>query len=238
MNMNNNFSPSSTVIEVSQEELFLFHSIDRELYKILVLKLSREPMQSMHVLAFWLWLERAGYRRIIEKLLRLPHSLINQAADEALSCLNFIHSAETSVRNCSYNNGMITVTRSIVIDKEFSLEILLRERNSAVQGVSKVMHGVCLRAFADIMNQVVHDPTRNNYNSTEKTRFECQQSDAAATKMVKPGLKIQPRADDYVQDEEDEEDDILLYLFTNAKYNNKSYEKKLAWKRKRRAVKL
>ncbi|MED6135686.1 hypothetical protein PIB30_049025 [Stylosanthes scabra] len=237
MNMNsNNFTHSSTVIQISQEELFLFHTIDRELYKILVLNLSREPTQSMHVLAFWLWLERAGYRRMIEKLLRLPHSLINQAADEALSCLNFIHSTETSIRNCSYNNGMITVTRSIIMDKEFSFEILFRERNSAVQGVSKVMHDVCLRAFADIMNQVVHDP--RNYNSTEKTRFECQ-SDVAATKMVKkPALKIQP-ADDYVQDEDDEEeDDILVSFFTNAKYNNKSYEKKLAWKRKRRAIKL
>ncbi|MED6135687.1 hypothetical protein PIB30_049026 [Stylosanthes scabra] len=137
-------STPSTELEISQEEFCLFHSIDRELYKVLVFNLSRDPRISMHVLAFWIWLERIGYRRLVQNLLRLPFAIVNQAANEAVTCLNIIKGIH------SYINVDVPVTRRILADREFSLHILATYRNFAVQEVSQILAEVCFNALSDI----------------------------------------------------------------------------------------
>ncbi|MED6205288.1 hypothetical protein PIB30_016474 [Stylosanthes scabra] len=166
-NNNNNFrsmpvrvfssTPSSGVFEISQEEFLLFHNIDRELYKILVFNLSRDPRISMHVLAFWLWLECIGYSRLVQNLLRLPFSLIDQAADEAVACINFIKGDR------SYVNTDVPVTRMIIADTRFSLQFLNTHRKLALQEVAKILVEVCFNALSDIRYRA--EQIRRNLNS-------------------------------------------------------------------------
>ncbi|XP_031267907.1 uncharacterized protein LOC116126353 isoform X3 [Pistacia vera] len=57
---------------VSQEEFKIFHEIDRELYTILAINLWRDPVDSMQIMALWLWLERTGFNNcLMEKEISL-----------------------------------------------------------------------------------------------------------------------------------------------------------------------
>ena len=156
-------------IAISQQEFLLFHNIDRELYKILVLNLSREPTQSMQILAFWLWLERVGFRSVIDKILSLPYTLINAVVGEALTCLNCINTSQTYA---SFEGNDIPLTRSLV-DKEISLQILYENRSFAVQGVTKILDDVCVRALSDIVQQV---KVRNLIQSRVEGQIEVMSS--------------------------------------------------------------
>ncbi|QHO57522.1 hypothetical protein HN51_012098 [Arachis hypogaea] len=148
--MNNGFRwmlhlPSS-VIEFSQEEFLLFHRTDRELYSVLVFTLSRHPLQSLRVLAFWIWLERLGYRGTIQKILRLVLPDINQVADEAVTCLLCI----SKVAFFPFND--IPVMKRLM-DEEISLEILHTHRILVLQGVDETEHDVCRKAVGDLMSE-------------------------------------------------------------------------------------
>ncbi|XVF48892.1 hypothetical protein PTKIN_Ptkin03bG0225000 [Pterospermum kingtungense] len=59
---------------VSQEEIKLFHTVDRKLYTVLVINLWRDPVESIQVIALlWLWLERVGFGNVVQKTLPLPN---------------------------------------------------------------------------------------------------------------------------------------------------------------------
>ncbi|KAK7363304.1 hypothetical protein VNO77_05440 [Canavalia gladiata] len=139
---------------VTQEEFNLFHRIDRELYKILVNNLLREPAESMQVFAMWLWLERVGFRNVVKKVLSLPNILINEVADETVMCLNCINSNSLNVASSSSEGGDIPLLQSLM-DKEISLQFLHENSGNALQGVAKVLQDVCVRAFSDIMSQAM-----------------------------------------------------------------------------------
>lgn len=142
---------------VTQEEFNLFHRMDRELYKILVVSLFRDPEESMQVHAMWLWLERVGFRNVVKRVLALPNILINDVADETVMCLNCINSNNNNLKMSSLfssESSEIPLLQSLV-DKEISLQFVYENRSSALQGVAKVMQEVCVRAFTDIMQQAM-----------------------------------------------------------------------------------
>ncbi|XP_022147684.1 uncharacterized protein LOC111016553 [Momordica charantia] len=138
-------SSSSSSTFVSQEEFNLFHKIDRELYAILAVKIRRDPMEALQIMAFWLWLERAGFRHIVFRMLRLPLLLINELADEAAAAL----AALSSDRPPPFSD--LTLTRNF-LEREISLRFLYANRQIAVQGIDKLRNDVCFRAFQDIMD--------------------------------------------------------------------------------------
>ncbi|RDX75870.1 hypothetical protein CR513_44203, partial [Mucuna pruriens] len=137
---------------VTKEEFNLFHKIDRELYKILAVNLYREPVESMQILAMWLWLERVGFRNMVKSVLSLPNTLINDVADETTMCLNCINNS--LIIPPSSECSEIPLLQSLV-DKEISLQFLYENRVNALQGVAKVEREVCVRAFTDIMQQAM-----------------------------------------------------------------------------------
>ena len=142
---------------VTQEEFNLFHRMDRELYKILVVSLFRDPAESMQVHAMWLWLERVGFRNVVKRVLALPNILINDVADETVMCLNCINSNNNNLKMSSLfssESSEIPLLQSLV-EKEISLQFVYENRSSALQGVAKVMQDVCVRAFTDIMQQAM-----------------------------------------------------------------------------------
>nr|DAD29293.1 TPA_asm: hypothetical protein HUJ06_030761 [Nelumbo nucifera] len=132
---------------VTIEELRSFHSIDRELYSRLVIKLRRDISTSMQVIALWMWLEDVGYPNIIHKMLSLPDSLVKALADEALICLNCITSDSSPPPP---TNNCIPCTLGLM-KQDISLQFFHDNRLSAIRGITKKLNNVCLRTFADIV---------------------------------------------------------------------------------------
>ncbi|XP_038880472.1 uncharacterized protein LOC120072131 [Benincasa hispida] len=142
-------SSSSSSTFVSQEEFNLFHKIDRQLYTILAINIGRDPIEALQIMAFWLWLERVGFRHVVFRLLRLPVLLINELADEALAALACILSDHPPPLSNDYNNS-IPLTQNFM-KKEISLQFLYANRQAATEGVAKIRNEVCFRAMKDIM---------------------------------------------------------------------------------------
>ncbi|KAJ1380680.1 hypothetical protein SESBI_45821 [Sesbania bispinosa] len=145
-------SLSASSFTVTQEEFFLFHKIDRDLYRILVNNLFREPTECNEIFGMWLWLKRIGFRNMVKKISSLPNLLINEVADETLLCLSCM------------NGGIITPSSSDVTDipllqslmnKENSFQFFYENRVPALQGVARVVQEVCVRAFHDITQQAM-----------------------------------------------------------------------------------
>ncbi|KAE9602492.1 hypothetical protein Lalb_Chr12g0200141 [Lupinus albus] len=142
---------------ITNEELRMFHNIDRIIYWIMVINLCREPTESMQVLAMLLWLEKVGYRHLVKKMTTLPYILINEIADEVVSCLKYINTYTFSYFSyMSYptESCEIPLLQSLV-EKEISAQLLYDNRDLALQGINKIIRDVCSRAFKDIMQHAV-----------------------------------------------------------------------------------
>ncbi|KAM4097482.1 hypothetical protein ACJW30_07G003200 [Castanea mollissima] len=136
---------------VSQEEFNAFHTIDRKLYSLLVIKLWRDPVESLQVMALWLWLEHVGFDNVVHKILLLPYILVNELADEAIICLNCIHTNQIS---SSFDNNDIPLIQSLM-EKEISLHFFLENQLNGIVGIAKIVNEVCITALSDIMQQAV-----------------------------------------------------------------------------------
>uniref|UniRef100_A0A5B7BWM9 Uncharacterized protein n=1 Tax=Davidia involucrata TaxID=16924 RepID=A0A5B7BWM9_DAVIN len=143
---------SSSSFVISQEEFNLFHAIDRELYTLLVNDLWRDPLESMQIMALWLWLERSGFKNVVIKILSLPLILINEVADEAVACLNCINNTRFLVT--SESSTEIPLTESLM-EGEISLQFFHENRVNATHGLAKIVAEVCVRALTDIMQQAI-----------------------------------------------------------------------------------
>ncbi|EEF46279.1 conserved hypothetical protein [Ricinus communis] len=144
------------------EDFKLFHSIDRELYTVLVMNLWRDPMESMQVMALWLWLERVGYSHLVKKILSLPNILINDLADETIICLSCLTSDQFA---CQSND--IPLLQSLM-EKEISVKHFHDSRVDATQGVVKITNEVCVRACDDIMQRAIERNNKHNLPDNQK----------------------------------------------------------------------
>lgn len=136
---------------VTDEDLKSFHTIDRELFAILVMNLWRDPMEALQIIALWLWMERSGFRYVVKKILSLPNMLINEVADEAVICLNCISNENLAILT---ETNDIVMTQSLM-DKEISLRFIYENRQSATRGVAKIVKEVCIRSLSDIVQKAI-----------------------------------------------------------------------------------
>ncbi|XP_060190517.1 uncharacterized protein LOC132619709 [Lycium barbarum] len=136
---------------ITVDEFRLFHKIDRELYCLLVNELQRDPLDSMQILALWIWMERAGLKNVIRKIFSLPNFLINELADEAVICLKFIGDNGFLL---SIDASDIWQTQNVMA-KEFPLQFFNENRDSATSGIRKIATEVCLKALPDITERAL-----------------------------------------------------------------------------------
>ncbi|CAA3016415.1 Hypothetical predicted protein [Olea europaea subsp. europaea] len=142
----------SKPVIVSLKALRAFHSIDGALYAILVTELWRDPVESLQIIALWLWLEHVGFGKVTRKILAFAPLFINQIAEEAAMCIkcikdsHFIHSAEAID---------IPLTRSIV-EKEISLRFFNENRVTASREVGRIINQDCLYTMRDITEKALH----------------------------------------------------------------------------------
>ncbi|WJX14134.1 hypothetical protein P8452_04436 [Trifolium repens] len=140
---------------------------ERELYEILVIKLSRDSMESMKLLALWLWLEEVGYGNVVQKIYSSSsYTIINELADEGVTCLNCIN---TNMIHSSFEFNEDDIPQMCcLMDKEISLKMLYEIKVLAKQGVDMIRGNVCMVALGDIMDQVnmkiIGDEKYNNVN--------------------------------------------------------------------------
>ncbi|XWS72264.1 hypothetical protein CRYUN_Cryun02cG0025100 [Craigia yunnanensis] len=171
--------PSSSF--VSQEEFNIFHKIDRELYTLLVINLWRDPVESFQVIALWLWLERVGFKNVVQKILSLPYILINELADEAVTCLNIINNYPLA----SLSEGNDIPLMQSLVDGDLSLQFFYENRLIATQGTARTVNEVCMRALRDIMQHAIE---RNAAQSLADSQQQQVMSHTLQQPMVQPGL--------------------------------------------------
>lgn len=158
-------SPPLPIFNVSQDDFLLFHKMDRDLYTILVTNLSRDPSESMHLLAMWLWLEKVGFHKVVKKIMTLPVILINEVADESIICLTCLNTnannnaylvalASSSSSSSSGESNDIPFLQSL-LEEEISLKFFYDFRLEAARGIERTRQEVCSRALSDIMQQAM-----------------------------------------------------------------------------------
>ncbi|XP_058213504.1 uncharacterized protein LOC131325327 isoform X2 [Rhododendron vialii] len=155
---------ATTTIFITSEEFKLFHNIDRRLYTHLTKDLYRDPVESMRVMALWLWLERSScFTRIIKRILSLPLILINELADEAVTCLNCLTANPFLILSDSND---IPLTQNLM-SNEITLQYFHENRLTAIQGITKTITEVCVRALSDIMHEAMERNSAQNLAETQ-----------------------------------------------------------------------
>ncbi|GFP85498.1 hypothetical protein PHJA_000693600 [Phtheirospermum japonicum] len=132
---------------VTLDEFKLFHGIDRALYRILVRDLFRNPVECLYILGLWLWLERGGFSNLVSHILSLPPLLIDELADEAVTCLkclntHFPFSSEASE---------IPLTHSLA-KKDISLQYFYERQLTAFNEIQDIVKGVCIPSVSELMD--------------------------------------------------------------------------------------
>ncbi|KAK6147606.1 hypothetical protein DH2020_018518 [Rehmannia glutinosa] len=136
---------------VTLDEFKLFHGIDRALYLVLVRDLLRNPQECLYIMALWLWLERGGFYNFISKILSLPPFLINELADEAVTCLKCVNAQFPF----SSEAAEIPLTHSLA-KKDISLQFFLERHLTAFNEIQNLVRGVCVPSMSDIMEMGCH----------------------------------------------------------------------------------
>ncbi|EYU25853.1 hypothetical protein ABFS82_10G081900 [Erythranthe guttata] len=137
----------STRYTVTLDEFKLFHRIDRTVYLILTRDLARNPVESLYILALWMWLERGGgFSNFISKTLSLPPFLVNELADEAVTCLKCLNVQFPFISEASE----IPLTQSLV-ERDISLQFFFEKRFTAFEEIQILVSRVCVPSLSDIM---------------------------------------------------------------------------------------
>ncbi|XP_043714741.1 uncharacterized protein LOC122663101 [Telopea speciosissima] len=137
---------------VTVEELKWFHSIDRDIFTILVINFGRNIAESMRIIGLWLWLEEMGFPNIILPLLSSSDAIVELVAREAVLCLNCIDKDRSPAGN------EIPSTKRLM-KREISLSFIRKNRVSAVGRISQFVSEIGL-AFTDIVEKAVNNRSK------------------------------------------------------------------------------
>ncbi|KAI3470431.1 hypothetical protein Pfo_027094 [Paulownia fortunei] len=144
--------PLETCPQVTDEAFNVFHTIDRELYTRLIHNLGRDPVESVQVMAFWMWLEREGNdMNLIRRMLTLPRALLNDVADETVTCLKCVENDRFLFGDG--NGNEVTLLPDLLSTRVVTLRLFHENRISVLLGVTKIINTVCARAFGDILQR-------------------------------------------------------------------------------------
>ncbi|KAL1197294.1 hypothetical protein V5N11_019106 [Cardamine amara subsp. amara] len=144
----------------SVEKLHIFHSQERDVFSKLVLKFSRSPAESLLVIATWLWLEDLGFENIFSTILALTDPLIASLANEAVSCFQCLDSNEPPN---GFNQIPLTTRYT---EERISLQIIYKQRYSAIIGIKYFLTTICSRIFSDILQQVLPSSSLSSFDAS------------------------------------------------------------------------
>ncbi|KAG4164529.1 hypothetical protein ERO13_A13G021400v2 [Gossypium hirsutum] len=133
-------SSSSMNHTISLEELKLFHTIDRAIFSRLVLNLQRQPFESMHVMALFLWLENYSCTpglNLVYNIQPWSDPLINALADEAVQCLICLNTDEFPFSHFHDDKCTIPLIRKLT-GNEISLRFFHENRVEIVCRITQL----------------------------------------------------------------------------------------------------
>ncbi|KAK8316164.1 hypothetical protein V6Z11_A13G023000 [Gossypium hirsutum] len=136
-------SSSSMNHTISLEELKLFHTIDRAIFSRLVLNLQRQPFESMHVMALFLWLENYSCTpglNLVYNIQPWSDPLINALADEAVQCLICLNTDEFPFSHFHDDKCTIPLIRKLT-GNEISLRFFHENRVEIVCRITQLKMG-------------------------------------------------------------------------------------------------
>ncbi|KAJ8535493.1 hypothetical protein K7X08_023213 [Anisodus acutangulus] len=146
---------------ITLEELHLFHKIDRDVFTRLVVCLSRNPSESLLVLAMWLWLEEVHFPSLIDKMAKLPDEIVYKLAEEGATCLKWLESKVPPMPN---DVGDMPLT-AILLKRNISFNIFYQQRFTMISGIKTLLNKVCAIIFVDILHQIMSGKSRIILNS-------------------------------------------------------------------------
>ncbi|KAL9230517.1 hypothetical protein vseg_005856 [Gypsophila vaccaria] len=162
-------------IQLTEEEFYSFHNIDRQLFFRLVFILRREPYEAMQAVAFWIWLERLLHKsNCVSTILNYPDHVIETVFQETLMVLRVVESDQFHAldnvndipilqsllvgNNTTNNNTTPTTTNNnnnnsnnTNNQRVTNLSYFHERRISVILGVGTIVQQICLRAFQDLM---------------------------------------------------------------------------------------
>ncbi|CAI9100718.1 OLC1v1037878C1 [Oldenlandia corymbosa var. corymbosa] len=128
-----------------------FHSMDRTIFSLLAIELWRDPYESVQILAFWLLLERLGFKRFILFLLSLHPPKIGEFADEAVTCLQCINDFRFVIPP---DINVIPLTSSIFNNK-ISLQYFHENRATMARELQSIITEICAKALPDLIDDAL-----------------------------------------------------------------------------------
>ncbi|CAH9139136.1 unnamed protein product [Cuscuta epithymum] len=144
----------------------VFHTIDRQLYSILVFQLHTDPNVAAFTIALWVWLEHVTLSSLVGKIKSSSLEMIKGLANEAvfvLRCITAVdpphlpsHFSFFSISPAT-SDPEISLTQALV-GKHLSLDFLRQNRAAAAFGIKKVVNGGCVRALKDLMEMASATP--------------------------------------------------------------------------------
>ncbi|XP_050217828.1 uncharacterized protein LOC126668688 [Mercurialis annua] len=140
---------------ITLEELHTYHAIDREIFSRLLIPLSRNPAESLLVMALWLWLEEKGYPNMIVKMRSLSNLLLNALADEAVLCLKCLKANTFPMSSPNIQSSSNIPLTARILEKNISLEIFYHNKFVAISGIKNFLNTVCSKIFTDILQLVL-----------------------------------------------------------------------------------
>ncbi|CAA7016077.1 unnamed protein product [Microthlaspi erraticum] len=138
----------------SIEQLHVFHARDRKIFTKLVLHFARSPAESLLVMATWFWLEDFGFGDTLSSLMAFNDPIIADLADEAVSCFRCLESPEPP-----QTLDWIPLTTRFMANP-ISLQIIYKNRYSAITGIKNFLSTVCSKIFSDILQLVLPPSSR------------------------------------------------------------------------------
>lgn len=137
---------------ISVQELYSFHTMDRNLFLCLIYTLFRDPFESVLVMAFWLWLEQFAHPHLIAKLVSLSPNIINALFNEAVLCLYCLE-ADDDVLAVAGGGDTLLLT-STLTQTPIPLHFFNQNRYTAIAGIKSILNNICSRIFSDILSHV------------------------------------------------------------------------------------
>lgn len=135
---------------ISTKELHQFHKKDREVFSCLVIKLARDPAQSLLVMALWFWLENTGFPNVIFKLATLSNTIVNAMSNEAEICLKWLELENARIPS----DGGLPLT-STMIHEEITLQLFTKKRFTIIASIKSILNRICSRIFIDILKNIL-----------------------------------------------------------------------------------
>jgi len=140
-------------VTVTKEQFNLFYNVDRQLFTRLVVGLGREAFQSINVMAFLMWIERKskGDHLVANILPHWSDIMLNKLADEVVIILNFIETSHYP--NVDVRESNLPLIQHI-LRRNVTLQFFHEKRLEVINGITKFINDVCVRAFTDIIEQL------------------------------------------------------------------------------------